>query len=538
MKKQILLPLLKSEVVYISLSLLIIGCNNASSTQNQLQTNPQIENKLFNSSYRINSVTGLASDTLSKYQSFTVNDATEQFTSITWNYYSSLYCNGEVFSSVTYESSTPTFSLNAGTWAVNDTTNYNNCQKVGSCEDEVNNTYSIQVTYRYGGGTYTGQCYNNGPKRYDHLNQDKLGDWTSGSKVHACKSGSPCSFGGSYLPDNLPIMKHYVYVTNSDSNNISMYVINENTGELKAIGSGIKDAESVPNGIAVVPYGKYVYAVNNGNNIVSMYSINESTGELDSISSHVISTGNAPLGIAIDPSGKYVYVTNNDDSNISMYNIHQKTGELIEIGAISTSEKPYGIKVDPTGNYVYVANYNSNNISIYSINRYDSGKLTEIGTINTGSGPIGIAIDPSGKYLYTGNYFSNNISMYGVDNKGLLTSNFEIPSTGYTFDIAADPTGKYVYVTNSINDTIAMYRLDKTAGTLRPINGGTINTGSAPLGIAIDPSGRYVYVANSASDNISMYRIAESGQLVEIGTAYTEDGKSPFNIAIASFSSK
>jgi 6-phosphogluconolactonase len=66
-------------------------------------------------------------------------------------------------------------------------------------------------------------------------------------------------------------------VTNSGSNDVSMYTIDATTGSLTLIGTIA--AEQSPTSIAIHPSGKFAYVTNSGSNNVSMYSIG-STGTL------------------------------------------------------------------------------------------------------------------------------------------------------------------------------------------------------------------------------------------------------------------
>ncbi len=71
----------------------------------------------------------------------------------------------------------------------------------------------------------------------------------------------------------------FPYVTNSGSNDVSMYAIGSTTGSLTLIGT-IAAGLSSPTGIAIHPSGKFAYATNSGSNDVSMYSIDSATGAL------------------------------------------------------------------------------------------------------------------------------------------------------------------------------------------------------------------------------------------------------------------
>jgi YVTN family beta-propeller protein len=164
---------------------------------------------------------------------------------------------------------------------------------------------------------------------------------------------------------------------------VSMYAINATTGALASLGTiatGTMIAESSSNSIVVDPTGAFAYVTNSGSNNVSMYSINATTGVLTS--GGLIDAGTTPLSVAVDPTGKFAYVTNFGSNDVSMYTINATTGALTSIGTIAAGSNPTSIAIHPSGGFAYVTNSASNDVSIYSIDSA-TGALTPIGTIGT-----------------------------------------------------------------------------------------------------------------------------------------------------------
>ena len=73
---------------------------------------------------------------------------------------------------------------------------------------------------------------------------------------------------------------------------------------------------------------------NSNSNDVSMYTINTTSGALTSIGP--IAAGTRPASVAIDPTGKFAYVTNSGSNSVSMYSIDDATGALTLIGTVGT----------------------------------------------------------------------------------------------------------------------------------------------------------------------------------------------------------
>jgi 6-phosphogluconolactonase len=85
--------------------------------------------------------------------------------------------------------------------------------------------------------------------------------------------------------------------------------------------------------VAVDPAGKFAYVTNSASNDVSMYTINATTGALTSTG---MIARISPVSVAVDPAGKFAYVTNSASNDVSIYSIDAATGALTLIGTIGT----------------------------------------------------------------------------------------------------------------------------------------------------------------------------------------------------------
>jgi 6-phosphogluconolactonase len=126
----------------------------------------------------------------------------------------------------------------------------------------------------------------------------------------------------------------YAYATNLNSDNISAYSINSSTGALTPIaGSPFTFPTLVgqSTGLAVDPSGRFVYATDSNSNYVVAFSIDNSTGALTPISGSPFASGAGPWGAFFHPSGKVLYVTNNGEGTISAYAVDSTSGSLTPI---------------------------------------------------------------------------------------------------------------------------------------------------------------------------------------------------------------
>ena len=176
----------------------------------------------------------------------------------------------------------------------------------------------------------------------------------------------------------------YVATESGPPDVVSMYTINGTTGALTSIGTIA--AETDINGglvlasVAADPASNFAYVTNSGSNNVSMYTINGTTGALTSIGT--IAAGTGPASVAVDPTGKFAYVANSGSNDVSMYTLDSTTGALTLTGSVAAGSSPSSIAIHPSGKFAYVTNSGSNNVSMYSIDA-TTGALTLIGTIGT-----------------------------------------------------------------------------------------------------------------------------------------------------------
>jgi DNA-binding beta-propeller fold protein YncE len=219
-----------------------------------------------------------------------------------------------------------------------------------------------------------------------------------------------------------------VYVTNGESDTVSMYAVSQSTGALTPLAGKTVAGGASPNGIVVTPNGKYGYVADGGELTgffddrdgqgVSVYSINAKTGALTRLASSVLGDDQA-LDIAVTPNGKTVYVTNRgvdvDPDSVSTYAVNAKTGALNGQGDVAAKYGPVSIAVNPNGKTAYVANDGVDKMSTYAINA-KTGALSVLNspTIMTGDGPENVVVTANGRYAYVSNAGSSTVSQYSI----------------------------------------------------------------------------------------------------------------------------
>ncbi len=107
------------------------------------------------------------------------------------------------------------------------------------------------------------------------------------------------------------------------------------------------------------PSDHFVYVANDNSNNVSAYAIDSDTGALTPVTGSPFAAGQGSASVAIDPPGKFVYVGNEDDSpggDISGYKIDAATGALTPLNGspFLPESGGFGVTVAPSGRFGYV----------------------------------------------------------------------------------------------------------------------------------------------------------------------------------------
>jgi 6-phosphogluconolactonase len=105
-----------------------------------------------------------------------------------------------------------------------------------------------------------------------------------------------------------------------------------------------REFEGVKSGaeIAVSQDGRFVYVENRGENELVVYRISPDTGEL-SLVQRTSSGGDRPWGFAIDSSGKWMLVANQRSGRVSVFSIDPVTGMVADTGESADIPTPVSI---------------------------------------------------------------------------------------------------------------------------------------------------------------------------------------------------
>ena len=329
----------------------------------------------------------------------------------------------------------------------------------------------------------------------------------------------------------------FVYVGNSDSNEIHVMSLNRATGELTLVERTeipgiVKAGGSTP--LAISPDKHFLFAATRGEpQAVSTYAVEQQTGKLKYI-------GRGPLAdsmpsISTDRTGRFLFAAS--------YPGHKLT--VSKIGANGVIEAPHqvleghtnahSIMADLKNRFVVAATLGNDLLNVFKFDaktgRVEPNKPPAL-LIKEKTGPRHFVFAAGGKRIYLLGELDANIHLLDYDEaKGSLKlkqSVSALPAGTMGRIAAADihitPNGKFVFATERTSNTLAALRVNPTDGTLTLIE--SIPTEAMPRSFAIDSSSRYLYVVGMKSNHMSGYSIdGATGKLTKLKEY--EMGKTP-----------
>jgi 6-phosphogluconolactonase len=141
----------------------------------------------------------------------------------------------------------------------------------------------------------------------------------------------------------------WAYVINELNGTIEAFTVTNGTGAFTRfqIISTLAEGETREPGsgdIHISPDGKYLYATNRGDiNDIVMFTIDQQSGQLKLLG-HQPTKGIKPRNFVIDPSGKFLLVANQNSGNVVIFCIDPDTGVLKDSGMETSIPGPMCLK--------------------------------------------------------------------------------------------------------------------------------------------------------------------------------------------------
>lgn len=98
--------------------------------------------------------------------------------------------------------------------------------------------------------------------------------------------------------------------------------------------------------VQVHPSGSFLYVSNRGHDSLAIFSIDQQTGELHAVG-HEATAGKTPRNFGIDPTGTFILAANQDSDSIQVFRVDLTSGHLMPVGSPVEVPRPVCVKFLP-----------------------------------------------------------------------------------------------------------------------------------------------------------------------------------------------
>jgi 6-phosphogluconolactonase len=320
----------------------------------------------------------------------------------------------------------------------------------------------------------------------------------------------------------------FVYVGNTDSNEIYVLQLDRQSGDLTVVEKvpipGVeKPGNSTP--MSVSPDRRFLYVGTRGEpKIAAGFAIDQASGKLKHVASGPLADSLAY--IAIDRTGRFLLGAS--------YPGHKVT--VNPIGPPGTVQPPqqvlpgypnaHSILADAANRHVLVPTLGNDRVNQFTFDAA-TGMLAPTTPsaveVKAKAGPRHFVFHPGGKLVYVIGELDGSVYVFDYDaGSGRLKEKQTVSALPRDFqgkpsaaDLHITPDGKFLYGSERTSSTLAGFKVDPGNGTLTPL--GSVPTEKQPRGFNIDSSSRYLLAVGQLSHGLSSYAIDPvSGKLTKL----------------------
>ena len=272
-----------------------------------------------------------------------------------------------------------------------------------------------------------------------------------------------------------------------------------------------------------MPY--HMYVSNSGSDFMSHFVMDESSGALEGQAD--IDLGGGPGAVATNAAQAVMFVCLRSQQEIASFRIDRSSGGLTKIGATSLEEGPPYIGTDNTDRYLLAAYYGGAGITVHGVEEDGTLSAKPLQWLDTATHSHSIQTDPSNRFAFVPHTNPTNaIYQFRFDEStGRMEPNdppFAQPDTEEgPRHFAFHPSQDLVYSVNENGNTVSAWRFDTQNGTLEACQLiGTLPPGVDPQGeglttaeIRVTADGRHLYASNRGHDSLALFAIDDDGRL-------------------------
>lgn len=248
---------------------------------------------------------------------------------------------------------------------------------------------------------------------------------------------------------------------------------------------------------------------------------------------------------AMDADNRFLFAVNAGSDDISVFRIQRDGLRLVERVA-SGGSRPISLAV--SRNFLYVLNNGAaagSSDTVAGFHVSESGRLSPIvnGLVLSAAsvGPAQIGFNNDGDVLVVSEKNTNNLDVFTVDEHGVASGPFVIPSAGQTPFGFAFGKRKQLFISDAFGGAAGAGAVSSYIvfgkGSLRTVSNSVPDAQSAPCWVVLTSDGRFAYTTNTGSGTVSGYSVEFGGRLRLLTsggqTAFTGDGSKPLDASIS-----
>jgi 6-phosphogluconolactonase len=327
----------------------------------------------------------------------------------------------------------------------------------------------------------------------------------------------------------------FVYVSNAEDSNISIFRMDRESGALQAAGRAEAGKTVMP--MAVSPDRRRLYAaVRSAPFSVITYAIAPDSGQLTRLST--VPLPESMPYISVDHTGRFLFGASYGGDMVSVTPLGPDgfaQGEPTQV--IRTGRHAHAVLADPSNRYVFATNLGNDQILQFVFDER-TGQLTPNRPAAVmappGAGPRHFVFAPNNRFVFALNELSGTVTTYAFDPaSGLLAQQGSVSAvprdaklepgsarppvvagaagqvedkpTVWAADLQVTPDGRFLYASERTTSTLARFAVDTITGKLSYLD--STPTETQPRGFRIDSQGRFLVTSGEKSDQISVYAI-------------------------------
>ncbi len=222
--------------------------------------------------------------------------------------------------------------------------------------------------------------------------------------------------------------------------------------------------------IATSADGQYVYLSATVDNAISLFAVNETTGQLTQ--QQVVKDGEGGIdgiqgasSLILSPNGRFLYVSGQGESSIALFSVNQSDGTLAYIGKVTNGVDGVdhlvgarSLAMSPDGRYLFVSAITSDAVSSFECDPA-TGLLTLVSVaiqsvdgVSGLDGPSGMVTDRFSRHLYVAGQLSHSLVVFAlpVPAVELTVTELTVPYNG-----AATPLDSLLNVYDADSENLA-----------------------------------------------------------------------------------